>query len=212
MNNLQISNGLLQIGSPGSNHHIDVHGSVLVDDQLHATAGSCLTIAADLEGSPISSGSSVITIDDSSQVNVDRAIRLGSDGPSCLKLNSGSSLTARCIEAGINHPTSVIIDGTGTSLDVGQAWQNGVGDSGTIQISGGANAIVEVLNCGSIKGSFGSAIVEGNTTFLSVDSLEVGGHGTGILDIFNSGQVNCNDCNITSSSGNGTVNVDGTGS
>jgi T5SS/PEP-CTERM-associated repeat protein len=137
----------------------------------------------------------------------------GNSGVGVLKISNGGSVSGKSANLGNSTGSSgtVTVDGTGSNFTCTSELH--VGDSGT--------GVLNITNGGAVSSGFGNlgyytanssgtVTVDGaGSRWTCTKTTNVGGSGTGVLNIAHGGAVNGGNGNIFSS---GTVTVDGAGS
>jgi T5SS/PEP-CTERM-associated repeat protein len=156
------------------------------------------------------------------------ALEIGNHGNGELDLENGASITFNNetdLGAQTDGTGQISVDGAGGmatfnhSLEVGQnATGTGSSMGGLLSITGGGQATVSGadLTIGEYEGSTGEIDVEGagSTLNVSAKQVQVGGNGTGTLNVTNGGRFNALNAPLSVDGGVGTtstVNITGIG-
>lgn len=145
-----------------------------------------------------------LTVDNGQSVTVDTAgaydyYEIGWNGAGDLNILTGGDLSLTTITTSVvggnvgSEGTVNVLGGTWRLYDAGnKAWPLNIGQSGkgTLNISKAGHVDGGYLTIGSQATGVGTVNVEGESSELTTEIFQIGGYGTGSLNIFDKGYVN----------------------
>jgi fibronectin-binding autotransporter adhesin len=143
-------------------------------------------------------------------------ITVGTDGNGLLTVRNGGAVSSQNGVIGLNARSTegaVVIDGPGSSWTNADTLTVGVAGQGSLTVQNGGALNSRFAAVGRDAGSAGSVQIDGTgSTWTNSAGMGVGVAGDGMVRITDGGRVNSSDIVIGAGSGDGSLQVSGTGS